>query len=526
MFQIDSSQWQRQMDTRTGPARRLPTLLAGWAWLAFLRLGLAIILAIYALTYIPQAGHPTPGYVTPSVLGIAGVLAALAVLQLVPANRARRSVAIIGFVADAAAVLGTLLLYSFDPRQYLPALLVVVQAEGGVVLGIGGGILAWAVTSAGYLWIGYISRMQTGAPAHAVEDTVRIGVGLLLALGGGFLADELSGERQRRLAVREQEVRRLQENEARYRTIVEEIPVVTYVDAVDRTSSTIYISPRVQDMLGYTPEAWMSDPDLWPKLLHPDDRDWVMAENARTNASWEPFKIEYRLIARDGRVVWVRDEAVLIRDEQGRPEAWQGVMVDITERKRAEEEITFLAYHDELTGLPNRLTFERALDLALARGRRRNLVVSVLFVDLDDFKRVNDTLGHAAGDELLRQVTERLTAAVRETDVVARHAGDEFLILLADLDPDPPDGALDPLGQATLVAERIHESLEQPFVLAAGTTSVSASIGVSRFPLDADNSKDLLNRADAAMYQSKKRASAGTAVYGGEGLDPRAPEGR
>jgi diguanylate cyclase (GGDEF)-like protein len=197
-------------------------------------------------------------------------------------------------------------------------------------------------------------------------------------------------------------------------------------------------------------------------------------------------------------------------------------MVDITERKRAEEEITFLAYHDELTGLPNRLTFERALDLALARGRRRGLVVAVLFVDLDDFKRVNDTLGHAAGDELLRQVAERLTGAVRETDVVARHAGDEFLVLLADLDPEPPEGMPDPLVQATLVAERIHQSLERPFRLVAGRTSVSASIGISRFPLDADSAKDLMNRADAAMYQSKKRAPAGSAVYGGEGLDSRA----
>src|SRR5262249_41464977 len=150
------SQWHGHMDAGTGPARRLPTMLAGWAWLALLRLGLAIIVVIYALTYVPEAGHPTPDYVTPSALAIAAVLAALAVLQLVPANRGRRSVAIIGFVADAAAVLGTLLLYSFDPRQYLPALLVVVQAEGGVVLGIGGGILAWAVTSAAYLWIGYI----------------------------------------------------------------------------------------------------------------------------------------------------------------------------------------------------------------------------------------------------------------------------------------------------------------------------------------------------------------------------------
>ena len=509
------------METQTGPARRLPAFLADWGWLAVLRLGLAAVLAVYVWSYVPEAGHPAPSYVAPSVLAIAGVLVALAIVQILPANRRRRSVAIIGFVADAAAVLGTLLLYRFDPREYLPALLVVVQAEGGVVLGVGGGVLAWAVTTAAYLWIGYLNRSITETSAHAVEDAVRIGVGLLLALGGGFLADELSGERQRRLAVREQEVRRLQENEARYRTIVEEIPVVTYVDAVDRTSSTIYISPRVEDMLGYSPAEWMGDPGLWPKLLHPDDRDWVMAENIRTNATHEPFKVEYRLIARDGRAVWVRDEAVLIRDEEGNPEAWQGVMVDITERKRAEEEITVLAYHDELTGLPNRLTFERALELALARGRRRGLVVAVLFVDLDDFKRVNDTLGHAAGDELLRQVAERLTGAVRETDVVARHAGDEFLVLLADLDPDPVDGGLDPLGQATRVAERIHEALERPFRLIAGRTSMSASVGISRFPIDADSAKELLNRADAAMYQSKKRAPAGSAVYGGEDLGPR-----
>src|SRR6185436_14430346 len=133
------------METQTGPARRLPAFLADWGWLAVLRLGLAAVLAVYDWSYVPEAGHPAPSYVAPSVLAIAGVLVALAIVQILPANRRRRSVAIIGFVADAAAVLGTLLLYTFDPREYLPALLVVVQAEGGVLLGVGGGVLAWAV---------------------------------------------------------------------------------------------------------------------------------------------------------------------------------------------------------------------------------------------------------------------------------------------------------------------------------------------------------------------------------------------
>jgi diguanylate cyclase (GGDEF)-like protein len=270
-------------------------------------------------------------------------------------------------------------------------------------------------------------------------------------MGGGFLADELSGERDRRSAVREEELLRLQEDEARYRSLVEEIPVVTYVDAVDRSSSTIYISPRVEDLLGYSPSEWTADATLWSGLLHPDDREWVLAESLRTNATHEPFKAEYRLTAKDGHVVWVRDDAVL-------------------------------------------------------------------FVDLDDFKRVNDTLGHAAGDELLRQVADRLAGAVRDTDVVARHAGDEFLVLLGDLETLVEDtGTLSPLAQAERVADRIHHSLDRPFHLAGSEVMVSASIGISRFPIDADTPKDLLVKADTAMYQSKKTAPAGSVVFGANG---------
>src|SRR5213078_589364 len=107
-----------------------------------------------------------------------------------------------------------------------------------------------------------------------------------------------------------------------------------------------------------------------------------------------------------------------------------------TDRKRAEEQVAFLAYHDKLTGLPNRLMFERVLDLALARARRSDLAVGVLFLDLDNFKLVNDSLGHAAGDELLREMASRLGGAVRATDIVARQGGDEFLVLLADLEKE------------------------------------------------------------------------------------------
>ncbi len=131
----------------------------------------------------------------------------------------------------------------------------------------------------------------------------------------------------------------LREAEARYRTLVEQIPAIIYIDAPDAVSSAIYMSPHTEAMLGYSPEEWVADPEFWLKLLHPDDRERVLAENTRTNLTGEPFCIEYRLIARDGRVVWVRDVAVLVKDEAGQPRYWQGVMLDITDRKRAEEEL-------------------------------------------------------------------------------------------------------------------------------------------------------------------------------------------
>jgi diguanylate cyclase (GGDEF)-like protein/PAS domain S-box-containing protein len=315
--------------------------------------------------------------------------------------------------------------------------------------------------------------------------------------------------------------RELREADAKHRAVVEHIPAITYTDVVDEDMNTAYISPQVEELLGITPEEWCADPDLWYRHLHEDDRVQTREAYLRARDAGEPFSEEYRMVARDGRVVWFRDEFVVLPGEDGAPALVQGVMLDITLRKYAEEQLAFLAYHDKLTGLPNRVMFEELLDLSLARAQRRQLGVAVLCIDLDDFKLVNDSLGHAAGDELLKQVSERLQEATRDTDLVARQGGDEFLVLLADMDlhgdapvPDVTDGQR---MVAEAVAVRVHEALRAPFVLNGTEFYVSASVGISMYPHDATDADGLLRNADAALYESKRSGPGGFLIHSVEG---------
>ena len=131
----------------------------------------------------------------------------------------------------------------------------------------------------------------------------------------------------------------LREAEARYRTLVEQIPAAVYVDPADALGSPLYVSPRVETLLGYAPDEWLAASDLWIERLHPEDRERVLAEIARANETGESLSLEYRCLARDEREVWVHDEVALVRDENGAPQYWQGFMVDITDRKRAEEDL-------------------------------------------------------------------------------------------------------------------------------------------------------------------------------------------
>ena len=303
---------------------------------------------------------------------------------------------------------------------------------------------------------------------------------------------------------REEIERRLGNAEARYRALVEHIPAVTYVDAADEVSSAVYMSPQVEAMLGYAPEEWLVDREFFVKLLHPDDRERVLAENKRTNESGEPFEAEYRLIARDGHTVWVHDEAALVRDEEGRPLFWQGVMTDVTERKALEDRLRHQALHDPLTDLPNRALLMDRLRHALARAERRGEKVAVLFMDLDNFKHVNDSLGHEAGDRLLVEVAGRLRECLRDEDTLARLGGDEFVVLIEDRYAEE---------DAVNVVRRIAQVLRPPFLLDRREVFVTTSTGITFGASNGDRPEALLREADIAMYQAKDSGKNRHAVF-------------
>jgi diguanylate cyclase (GGDEF)-like protein/PAS domain S-box-containing protein len=312
------------------------------------------------------------------------------------------------------------------------------------------------------------------------------------------------------------------EAEAKYRALVEQIPAVVYLDPVDDTAESIYVSPQVTTLLGLSQAEWLADPYSWRHHVHPDDIERAWTEYQESYRAHTVLNHEYRMVSEDGTEKWVLEQAYPIDDEHGDPWLIQGVIFDITERKRAEEQIAFLAYHDKLTGLPNRALFEEMLELALSRARRHDMGVGVLYLDLDNFKLVNDSLGHPAGDMLLQELAKRLGDCTRETDLVARQGGDEFLMLLSDLERG--SGVIPGTDAAMLVAEsvasRVHEALREPFVLDGTEFYASGSVGISLFPQDASDGQGLLKNADAAMYQSKRYEPGGYVVFSASDDDP------
>ena len=288
--------------------------------------------------------------------------------------------------------------------------------------------------------------------------------------------------------------------EAQYRSVVERVPGVVYVAEAGQHGRWHFVSAKIEELLGYTAEEWTADPTLWMRRMHPADRDrMIMAEIGETERVEPKGRWEYRLLARDGRVVWViDDEAVVSRDADGRATMVQGILVDISDRKDLEEQLRHQALHDPLTGLPNRVLFVDRLSHALVR-RGASGGVAVLFVDLDEFKAINDTLGHAAGDELLRMVAERLTTVLRAEDTACRLGGDEFAFLLEDA----------PRERVLSVAERILAALADPFEIGGHAAILSASIGVAigggtpSTAASGETADELLRDADTAMYAAK-----------------------
>lgn len=203
---------------------------------------------------------------------------------------------------------------------------------------------------------------------------------------------------------------------------------------------------------------------------------------------------EMRMRRADGSLLWVLENVTLVPGDQGRPDVLEGTIIDVTERKLAQEQIEFQAYHDVLTGLPNRQLFRDRISVALAHARRMERSAAVMFLDLDQFKNINDTLGHSIGDRLLQAAAARLKNCVRAEDTVARMGGDEFTILLPDLG--------DRAG-AIKVAEKVLEAIRYPMSIDGVDLEISTSIGIAMFPEDGLDAEDLLKSADAAMYRAK-----------------------
>ena len=426
----------------------------------------------------------------------------------------------------------------------------------------------------------------------------------------------------------------LRESEARYRALVEHAPAVIYTEVVNEVGTVAYMSPQIEDLLGYSlDELEEMDQPIWD-CLHPDDRDQVLIEDERANRTGERFRTEYRLIAKDGSVVWVLDEAVLVSREEDGTLHWQGVLHnvtrrkwaeerlrqsearhlavldtafdaivtmtpdglvesfnkeaesifgyaaseivgapvtrlmpekfkeahraglrrylqtatsqvmgrrrvelagrrkngeefplelslaevrdeenilftsiirDITERKEAEERLRYQAFHDSLTDLPNRNLFLDRLRQGLLRTERGERIVAVLFMDLDNFKVVNDSLGHEVGDRLLVAVSERLRRnCLRQEDTLSRFGGDEFTILL---------DSTTRVSDVVRVAERIAKEFRTPFSLDGREVFVSVSIGIAVGFSSRNSPQELLRNADVAMYRAKQEGKGNYQVF-------------
>src|SRR5829696_1289275 len=433
---------------------------------------------------------------------------------------------------------------------------------------------------------------------------------------------------------RKESERKLREAEQRYRTLIEQGPAVVYIQEIGSPDSAIYMSPQIETLTGYSPEE-CEDPALRWGMVHPEDREWLQAEDERTGEPGKVFTTEYRVVHRDGGTKWVRNESVLIEDEMSGTRYWQGFMLDITERKAFEEalerlsrrhemvlksagegifgldlrgEVTFVnpaasdmtgwsiedlldrpmhnllhhtkpagapytreecpiyaaledgithsrddevfwrkdgtrfpveyisspifedgeivgavvtfrditerkaleqqlqhqAFHDPLSGLPNRALFMDRLERAITRANRRGTKIAVLFVDLDNFKVINDSLGHEVGDLLLVAVAERLKTCLRPEDTAARLGGDEFTILVEDIAS---------VGEVVRIAERIAEILRPPFALEEQEVFATVSTGIALNSTAQEQPADLLRHADLAMYRAKLRGKARYEVF-------------
>jgi len=316
------------------------------------------------------------------------------------------------------------------------------------------------------------------------------------------------------IAERQHAEAQLRQAEGRYRTLVERLPAITFMAGLGEPS-WVYVSPQIESVLGYTPEEWQADPALWRRRLHPEDRDRVLMESARAEEVGGAIELEYRILAKDDSVRWLRHEALVHFDGENGEGQVEGLLSDVTERKAFESQLQFLADHDALTGLFNRRRFLEELGQEMLLVERQREPGCVLMVDIDNFKYINDSLGHQAGDSLIRNVAAILERRLRAADVLSRLGGDEFAVLLHGTRSD----------RAVTVAEGLLEALrERVHLLSGEPVHITASVGIAELEPGAQ-AEGALAAADLAMYEAKRAGRDRLALFSPD-MHARAEEGR
>lgn len=305
---------------------------------------------------------------------------------------------------------------------------------------------------------------------------------------------------------RKQAEEALRESEERFRTILDNAPIG--ISVVSLEGRFMLVNRSLCDIVGYEKEEL--EKLTFQEITHPDDLDSNLASVQRLlDGSATSYRMEKRYVRKDRQVVWTQLTSSVVRDAAGAPLYLIAQIEDITDRRRSREKIHQLAYYDALTGLPNRRLLKDRLKQSLVKAKRYQRSLALMFLDLDNFKLVNDTLGHDVGDELLKVVAGRLLAAVRAMDTVCRQGGDEFIIVLPEI-TQPED--------AGVVANKIINAINEPVTLSENSLQITISIGIAVYPVNGtDDAKELMKKADIAMYEGKMNGRNRFSFYQYEG---------
>ena len=352
------------------------------------------------------------------------------------------------------------------------------------------------VEIAGRTWVARLSSTPT---FEADNDSAEPG---LILFGGTtmslmlFVLLDINARHRRRMQTA---AARLAQSRDEFRTLVENVPGVVFRCQIDAPWGVIHISPNIRALTGAAPEEFVSARVAFGDFIVAED--FAAIEEAIATALRErtSYEVEYRMRSRDGQTSWVSERGHVYIDGDGQPQWLDGVIIDVTERKEAEEAIRNLAFVDTLTNLPNRRFLLDRLRQGLANSRRHGNHGALLFIDLDHFKSINDTYGHEAGDKLLCEVARRLRQSVREGDTVARLGGDEFVVMLEDLGASGHEAC----ERGAAIGDKILAALNEPFDIDGDQHHTTPSIGVTCFGSADERAEDLLRRADAAMYRAK-----------------------